>query len=148
MVFPHKAVVLVVAICPSLSAFCWVGTHRSVEYHFLHIIIPQSIFSSRYWCIWGRSGHLGKYANPHPFVKPFPLHSLSSLSLLIELLLTMQGPHRLSSLQGSLPDCHNQMGCLLSLDHREFYNLYLQHFTLYEICLSLCYCPNERVLSR
>lgn len=66
-----------------------------------------------------------------PLPKPFPLHSLSSGSLLVELVLIMQGPTR------SLPNYHNLMSSLLSLDHMEFYKLPLQHFTLYEVA---CLC--------
>lgn len=144
MVFTCKAVISV-AICPFLSALAELVLTETLK-HVLYIIITQSIFSSWYWRILGGSGYFVVHAlhmSVFTFLsKPFPLHSLSSLSLLVELLLIMQNPHRLSPLHGSLPNCHNQMGCLPPLDHREFYNLPLQHFILRESCLSLCYCSN------
>lgn len=145
MVFTRNAIISVVAICPFLNALVSLVLTEALK-HFSHIPIPQSIFSSRDWNILGGSRHFGVGGLQMPVLtplsKPFPLHGLSSLSLLVELLPVMQDPHGLSPLHGRLPNCYNQMGCLPPLGHREFYNLPLQHFALYWSCLSLCHCPN------
>lgn len=71
MVFTWKAVISIVAICPILNAVVNLLLKEASK-HFLHIVIPQSSFRSRYWHILGGSGHFVLCASPHLFVQAIP----------------------------------------------------------------------------